>query len=382
MANQQLYTSGPFRGLPTNHTSPTWLAEYFLNKARQLDKKANNQDKYIEYFEKELEGDDSQEWYEMLYDELQNKKVHRPPLAVSDHDMPRLQTALEKFLEANDLRKPTHINDKDSQYLLYWLIKNLTNSDCEDLVSYVNRYTTFTLDNTFDNLNNPIKLGSINGINFYTNNVEEYESGLETPYLFLFWAEDENGTVVLPFIRYGIEHTPSGNVAYVYAIQRRIVKKSHLEKQLDRIFAKVNSGIKDFRNISPSMLCVLSTFVGLLKAKSITKLKAPDYIVRRFGSFWGSENDETDARIQASATDKFLIHFLRLDSQFEGVDLQAYPNDIDSFMHLNLSPNISTNNAVLHAFFSMGEMAGNKISSEKYLDKIPNALTPPDEHNV
>lgn len=364
---KEIYTEGPFKGLPIKN-SETWLADIFLEKANndKASRKAKHQTEFVEYFAEELDGEDSAEWAEEVSKELVNKKAYRPPVWVKEEDKKELNDALEKFLtttyETRDIfsyAKTKYEQDASKsnpgEYFLFWLIKNLTNSDSENVIQYVNRYTSFMHDKTLENLNDACFLFAYDDISFYCINAPEYEAGLETPYLMLFWAEANNKSFMLPFIRYGIEETENGKTAYIYAIQRRDFPKYEDEKKADKFFAKANSGIKENRNATPSMLHVLSAFMGMLNAKGITEVKAPDFIIRRWGDFWESKDEETDDRIQFSATNKFLINFARLEQQFTGIDITAVPNDIDSFLHIKLGKDIFTTYPTLEAFFTSGQ---------------------------
>jgi hypothetical protein len=49
-----------------------------------------------------------------------------------------------------------------------------------------------------------------------------------------------------------------------------------------------------------------------------------------------------------------MILFLRVESQFNGIEITAYPFDIDSSLHLKLGDNISSENSVLNEFYIAG----------------------------
>ena len=396
MKDKEIYTDGPFKGLPIKD-SETWLADIFLDLANndRPSRKAKKQTEFVEYFAEGLEGEDSEYWAQEVSKELKNKRAYRPPVDVKDGDKVKLSQALERFLTEhyNNRDALTYVYSKynsksnksnPAEYFLHWLIKNLTNSDSENIISYVNRYTDFATDRTFENLNDPAFLFNYDDINFYCFNASEYECGLETPYLMLFWAEVNEVSFMLPYIRYGIENTPNGKTAYIYAVQRRDYPKSENEIRADALFSKVNSGIKMNRNASPSMIHVLASFMGMLHAKGINKVKAPDFIIRRWGEFWESKDEETDDRIQFSATNRFLMNLVRLDQQFTGIDVTAVPNDIDSFLHLKLSKQISTTYPTLELFFEAGEIAALHNSAEISISNpnLPKSLQVPEEPNA
>ncbi len=353
-----VFDDGPYVGIPIEEAQgENWLAEFFLKRARKKDSRARTGDKILERYRARLEDPEDTSVYDEVMSQIQNKQSYRPEIVVSPRDMGRLNAELDRFLKNTYVRNPAYAKDVDAPYLLTWLVKNMTNSDCENPIDHVDRYADFVADKTFENFRTPARLGKIGDAVFYTVNTEEYEAGLETSDLFLFFAENGHETSLLPFIRYGIEKTASGPTAYVYAIQKREVVQDDFNEELKRVYAKANSGVKEHRNIQPSMLCVLATFSGMLSAKGVEDLKVPDFIVRRWGEFWDSHTDESDISIQTNATNKFLFTFQRLDNQFEGIDVVAYPNDIDSFMHLKISPEAYSNNDMLQTFFEFGKQA-------------------------
>lgn len=351
-----VFEEGPYMGIPIEEAKgENWLVDYFLKRARKKDSRSRTGEKIVAKYESRLEDPADTTVYDEIMSQIQNKQSYRPEVRVHPRDRARLHTELDRFLKNTYVRNPAYARNVDAPYLLTWLVKNMTNSDCENPVDHVDRYADFVADKTFEKFRVPARLGKIGDAVFYTVNTEEYEAGLETSDLFLFFAENGHETSLLPFIRYGIEKTSNGPTAYVYAIQKREVVEDKFNEELKRVYAKANSGVKEYRNIQPSMLCVLATFSGMLNAKGIENLKVPDYIVRRWGEFWDSQTDESDIAIQTNATNKFLFTFQRLDNQFEGIDVVAYPNDIDSFMHLKISPDAYSNNDMLQTFFDMGK---------------------------
>ena len=353
-----VFEDGPYVGIPLSEAnSENFLADFFIKRARQKDSPSRTGDKIREKFNALLENKEDQTVYEQVMAQIKNKQSYRPEVNISGVDKPRLHDAIDRFLKNTYDRDPVYAREVDSVYLLSWLVKNMTNSDSEDPVSHVNRYADFVENQTFEKMRSPVRLGQIDDAAFYALNVEEYESGLETPDLFLFYAQNGEDTSLLPFLRYGIEQNGPKSTAYIYAIQRRSVESNPFNQQLKRIFAKANSGVKEHRDVQPSMLCVLSAFAGMLNAKGIENLKVPDFIVRRWGEFWQSETEQTDISIQTSATNKFLYTFQRLSNQFDGIDITAFPQDIDSFMHIKILPDAQSTNPMLQNFFEMGKTA-------------------------
>jgi hypothetical protein len=74
------------------------------------------------------------------------------------------------------------------------------------------------------------------------------------------------------------------------------------------------------------------------------------------------ELDNQD-KLQHNLTDKFLNTFLRLVSQYEGIEVVNLPYDIDTSMHLELGDEISTSNELLRE-------TGDLIKSVKNVKKL------------
>ncbi len=377
-ASGKTYVDGPYKGLPMIENDPNWLANLFLDVALSYDAKVFRNDVAINHAGGES-GELSEEDALYFEQKIKDSESYKPEILVTPDKMPKLQEALDRFLNNNHKANLDYAQGRDADYFFYWLIKNMTNSDAENVVGYVNRYADFTADKTFEGLyGTPAFMGSLNDIAFLAMNVDEYEAGLETPYLMLFWAEKNGASSVLPFIRYGIENTEKGKTAYIYAIQRRKDEnafETELDQQLDRVFAGANASVKEHRNITPSMVCMMAAFLGMLKAKGVKEIKAPDVVLRRWGDFWQTKTEEESIRIQSNATNKFLISFLRLSNQFDGLDVTAFPNDIDSFMHLKIGKDVSTTNKTLSSFYEMGK----KVGEKELFASLPKRLQRPDD---
>lgn len=240
----------------------------------------------------------------------------------------------------------------------YYLIKTLTNSDCQDFLEYIKVFNGFLDDNNFDSLRHEKSLGKIDleqeghKYDVLAKRTEEYY-GSETPYTMRYALERKGFRFTMPFVRYGI----SGKKAYIYSIQRK--GKINLNyskiKKINGEFNKVNSGVKSGRDITPAMLISATIFIGMLKKAGIEEVKIADFLTRRFGHYNGiNSNYEEACKVQANTTDKFLKTYIRLVSQFSGIDITSYPNDVDSFLSLKLGDNISSTNKLLDTFFRIG----------------------------
>ena len=87
--------------------------------------------------------------------------------------------------------------------------------------------------------------------------------------------------------------------------------------------------------MAPAMLISATIFIGMLKKAGIEEIKIADFLTRRFGHYNGiNSNYEKACKIQSNTTNKFLKTYIRLVSQFSGINITSYPNDVDSYLSL------------------------------------------------
>jgi hypothetical protein len=103
------------------------------------------------------------------------------------------------------------------------------------------------------------------------------------------------------------------------------------------------------------MLCSLTIFLGMLQSEGINYIKADGFLTRRYGYFEGITEDEKRDLILHNSIDKFFKTFIRLSIQLNNVNISAYPFDIDSYMHIKLEENISSDNILLNDLFNVGK---------------------------
>lgn len=289
-----------------------------------------------------------------------SEEFYRPNTSIKNID--QFERKLEEYIQAiQNSGKNFYKLDEEhtiSSYF-YYLVKTLTNSDSQDLTKYIEVFTNFVKDNIFSSLLNERKIGEIEldkgekqEYAVLAKRTEEYY-GSETPYTMRYALEKKGFKYTMPFVRYGI----SEKEAYIYSIQRKGKIKFNYPriKKINGKFNKVNSGIKNERDITPSMLISATMFMGMLKKAGIKKVKVADFLTRRFGHYIGiSSNYEEASRIQENITNKFLRTYTRLVSQFDGIEISSYPNDVDSYMSIELGDKITSSNPLLNEFFRIG----------------------------
>jgi len=280
------------------------------------------------------------------------QQYYMPLLIVND--LSELEEALQEYID--EIQKGNlkfyklDENHRIKNYLFY-LIKSLSNTDCCDFVSYVRKFTSYLRDENFNDLYYAQNIGMIDKYNIFVRRCDEYY-GSETPYTIHYYAEVVGFRFEMPLIRYGI----NGDEAYIYSVQRKKLYNNLRSnvKDINSIFNKVNSGIKHNRDITPAMLCSLAIFMGMLKSQGVNYVKADGFLTRRYGYFMGVTEDSERDSILENTVDKFSKLFLRLAEQFEGIDIYAYPFDIDSYFHLVLGDSVSSDNELLDQLYKMG----------------------------
>lgn len=290
-----------------------------------------------------------------------------PQMVVPNLD--KLEVALRQYLlvtKTVDIKSVKYDEKHDESYFLHSLLKNIGNDDFENVVEMVRRNTNFLLDTSFSWLDKKLDLGLIDEENhLLVERVQEYY-GFETPYMLKFSIANKHMTYELPLIRYGVEEKNGKKVAYVYAVQRKKVYKNGFDQieKFEKQIRKINSSVKVNRDLTPSMVLVMTAFCGLAKREGIDEIKMLDFMNRRYFHFKNVTTEEEQDTVQTMTTDKFLKLGLRACDQFEGIDIWSYPNDVDCYLTLKLGSAISSKNQMADSVFKV--CAGQK---EKGLGK-------------
>lgn len=289
-----------------------------------------------------------------------------PEIVVPDLD--KLEAALRQFLlvtKSVDVKSVKYDDKHDESYFLHSLIKNIGNDDFKDVVGMVRRNTRFLLDQSFSWLDKKQDLGLIDEENhLLVERVQEYY-GFETPFMLKFSVANRHMTYELPLIRYGVEEKNGKKVAYVYAVQRKKVYKHGFDQieKFEKQIRKINSGVKTNRDLTPSMVLVMTAFCALAKREGIDTIKMLDFMNRRYFHFKNVTTEEEQMTVQTMTTDKFLKLGLRACDQVEGIDIWAYPNDVDSYLTLKVGKECSSKNKMTDAVIKV--CAGNAKVLEK-----------------
>lgn len=276
--------------------------------------------------------------------EVLNSLLEQYLISIKESDLP--------FCEWNE-----RIGEK---YYLSNVWNNATNYDFDNPERFIKRYTDFILDDTFscfDEIKCIGSFGLIGGVESYVYiRRDKCPRGYETPFELSFFIgniEDPATLYPLPKIRYGIENNGGKKGTYVYAIQNDIKPALFgYNDELDNNFREINDCISGMENRgvhSPSFLVAIVLLLGTLRSFNISDVMVPDMLLdrRKNKSRFNNMSEEELDSLQYNLTNKTIKTFIRIAMEIIGVDISAYPNDIDSFLHIKVNSDISSKNHII-----------------------------------
>ena len=194
-------------------------------------------------------------------------------------------------------------------------------------------------------------------------------SKMETPYSFQCEIRNEDQEVYhLPTVSFGI----ADGTCFIYAIQdfEKHDRKDKFYKQIKRTLYQANKGVIEDENlekitsVSPSAVCSLSLFFGFMHQNNIQEYEVVPYLPMRYQSksiiigekieklnqllassspaIQETLKEEMDAfyqaqdQLQMNITNKFVRNFLRMNYHLNTMEITAYPNEVDDFLHFTL----------------------------------------------
>ena len=276
------------------------------------------------------------------------------------------------------------INRNKIKWLISYLFVNASSSDFSNPNEYIRREISFLEDKTLDFLDESFEVNLDNILNSKLIIKREVSpTTMETPNKITLSLvkriNDEELVYRLPSIYYGIDN----DTCYIYSILSPKSKKdsSELEnkydKKINRLLYKLNSGIKETKeyfdykegistyypegnitDVTHSFVLSLSIFLGILKSKNITKVKAVPYLPVRYDSRYITAKEKEDKEkqlellernneIQNNITNKFIRTFLRLSSQDKSISIESYPYEVDDYLTIRLNKQNNVSNELL-----------------------------------
>ena len=291
-----------------------------------------------------------------------------PKFIINDVDV--MERNLKKYLDAvkfTDIRSTKMDERHNDRYFMFNVWKNATWSDFRNPEKFILRYAGFIQDQTFSEFDDLTPIGKFDGSMIMAQRYQD-DYGFETPYVLHLSLTNGKAVYNLPWIRYGISQNRFGDkLAYIYAIQR--MEPSHDEaynEEVKKSINKVNSGVKKYRNVTPSAIAALSIFMGMLEAEGIKGIKAPDFLIGRYGKFSNVMTEEETDRIQQNLTEKFLRNFLRLDTQLDNFRVEPIDvSEFNSFLCMSLDEFQGCKNQAIGELYETGKGAVQKAKDVK-----------------
>jgi len=279
-----------------------------------------------------------------------------PIFTISDSN--KLEEALQEYLQTvkNIDIKSTKIDDRHNEkYFLLNVWKNATNYDFQNPERFIRRYTNFIRDNTFSQYDELTFLGKYDNSEMLMVQRKQDCYGFETPYFMHFFFTNGKDVYNLPWVRYGISEGEKGEkIAYIYALQNMdISPNENYNRQVKNSINKVNTGVKRYRNVTPSAIVTLSVFLGMLENEGIYSIRVPDFLINRYKRLKNINTEKETDTIQRNITDKFLRNFLRLSEQLDNIELQGF----DGFLWVKIDKTKETyNKGTLGELYNLGKM--------------------------
>lgn len=261
------------------------------------------------------------------------------------------------------------LNDDEIKKILILLWANITNEEMLNIDEFVQKYIDFINNNELNNLNGNTEIDGLGKINFKFDK-QSYKQ--ETPYCFNSYFSDiiRGREVVyhLPRISYGIRD----NKCFIYAIQNKEKNDKYpIQEKYGQLVRKkmnsLNSGVKKYRNVSPSALTALILFLSILNSYNINDIEVVcdlpirhqnrklvnDFLLLR--DYATKSIDEVqkvkcimeneDIRIKDNTILKFQNNFRRLVNHFAMV-LSVSPNELSENLFLTINSMDSNNDFI------------------------------------
>ena len=270
-----------------------------------------------------------------------------------------LRTYIETIVSSDNYYKNIFIDSCDDDKekmsaLLMWTIINISNEDALDLERYFTKYTSFLMDDTFNNFKaHPLKMGELLDDDLFLKFVKA-NYAYETPFYLAFMMCHQR--VELPNMRIGIEDNGEEKIGHILSIQ---TTQAHPNQDFDPI---INKEIRDalpkspyFREFNPSHLLSLVLTLGLLNGAGINKINAYEYLPMRYQRFVNEERKNTDELndYQHRLTNKFINTFFRLMEFTDGIEIISYPENGCTFS-FRIKKDIRFNNELLDKAYQIG----------------------------
>lgn len=256
--------------------------------------------------------------------------------------------------------------------IIVHLLANMTYEDFNDPVRFLEKRIDFINNYSYEN----IDLGHSEILDCDLSlNVTKDTINNETPCQIIVTASNGQDSYEFPSVKFGI----SGDKVYIYAIQRKEEVHNNLEKKINRKLYKVGEGFVDEnieenpKDITASFLVVLNMAINYLKSIGYKKIVVPSVLIVRANSKQlitdrkKMSNEERKEReineelIQVNLTNKLIRTFLRLACHYNNIDIESFPYEMDSSLHIEINDSVreNCNNRLLDETGKMANTAQN-----------------------
>jgi len=239
-------------------------------------------------------------------------------------------------------RRKTRISDMknvlkeyhDLSFFFNNLLFNMNSTDALDLSSYIDKRCQFFQNDCFKEFDQITPIANFNDNLICVERVIE-EPGLETPFILEFTIEIDNKIYQLPLVRFAIDND---NVCHLFAVQYGRYRDFGVQDcEYKKEVNKINKGVKKYRNVPPSFVLSLRLFLDLLKSYNIDQIVIPDFLFSRYKNYYKASTTGRSDDILSRILEDFLNLMQRMEYQFDDVEIEYYPNEIDGFTHISLN---------------------------------------------
>jgi len=260
---------------------------------------------------------------------------YKPIIVVKDIDT--LKISLIKFVEClNTFYKDKNVLKEyhDLSFFFNNLLFNMNSTDALDLSSYIDKRCQFFQNDCFKEFDQITPIANFNDNLICVERVIE-EPGLETPFILEFTIEIDNKIYQLPLVRFAIDND---NVCHLFAVQYGRYRDFGVQDcEYKKEVNKINKGVKKYRNVPPSFVLSLRLFLDLLKSYNIDQIVIPDFLFSRYKNYYKASTTGRSDDILSRILEDFLNLMQRMEYQFDDVEIEYYPNEIDGFTHISLN---------------------------------------------
>lgn len=244
------------------------------------------------------------------------------------------------------------------------ILLNLTNMDSLNVEQFIKNYIDYLNDNTFDNIRKPTYITNIFDDELYIMS-KKSELWYETPFYISLMLR--NKMIELPNVRLGISNNNGKKVANILATQSsQHINNFDIYNELQNYIKESIPSDSYYRFINPTHLISLVIIFGFLKGLGIEDIIVKDYMPYRYKKVINDKQFSEDEgyNYQTRLTTKNLTTYMRIVSNLEGINIEAYPeHGIE--LKLKITDNVVGKNDFINSLYYTGYNFAKSITKEK-----------------